>query len=243
MKGFAMFTHRALLSSTASAALLMVCVASSANGAYVPLTGTNWEYETTPGVTFTLTGGTGQTTGDPWLVTESYWNPPSDDPIVTSWRQTTAPVDGGDNYFAISLERANICEWTSYTWTITDDNGVEQTGGSHPEAAHFHTGPMTQYAPFTTLAPQGTGGNGVYSITVSDGPLPENSFWNAGVLKVHDYDNLGKETGQPGNTAFTITETPTPNCVPEPGTVGMLAAGFLGFAIVAFRPVRRAKVT
>jgi hypothetical protein len=235
-----MFSQRGRITSIVVTGLVsMLVAAGSASAAFISLAGTNWEYETNPGVTFTLTGGAGSTSGNPWLVTETYIYP-NLGPIVTHWRQTTDPVEDGDNYFRFSADFVNNSgyDWAGYVWTITDDNMTPLGGGTHPLAAHFHAGPLTQYAPFTTRLP--TGGNGNFAMSVGDGVVTNGSVWYASQISVHDYDNYTalNETesvkgGNPGRTAFTVTEQPIPT--PEPASIVSFAIACLGVAVLRRR--------
>jgi hypothetical protein len=208
-----------------AAVLLLGQLAGPACADTIVLGTTGFQVIVPAGLTLQVTAGTG-TSADPWQVTEKYTYT-NLNPISLRYKFVGSnPEPANANYFFLfteELKNNTGTSWGGYQWDITDNNMTPFVSGSHPEAAHFHTSTLTNFAPFTNLSPTMTGGNGVPSMVVSGGGTVTNgTTWNVSAVKVHDFGNNPVKTDAvAGPTEFTVTESPL---APLPRTaVGTMA--------------------
>lgn len=128
-------------------------------------------------------------------------------------------------------------DWAGFRFDIIDQNPIAADGSVHPKKAHFHFKAFT--ASDRLKPPQVPNNNGTYTGTATQPQIvgKNGDTWNASILKMHD--RLDPDPANPGQFLrmdFKLVETPLP--VPEPGTLGMIAAPlFIG--ILGWRRLRQ----
>ncbi|HET8579047.1 MAG TPA: hypothetical protein VFO18_18260 [Methylomirabilota bacterium] len=209
-------------------------VSHQAEGAFIDLGTSGWEYDAPPDITLSGITTSGATTS--FLVTKTY--------VEYESREIRFRTKGDfverQRFFMMGMELTVGAPWQGYyIQTIDNIDPVILRGEDHPIWAHIHPSHTVNGGPlYSPFFPDPNVTEGVDKLFLTGAFLGTGSIWDPENIRLHDMSSTAYDsdlTKRAGRMDFRLVLVP----IPGPSTLLLLICGLLG--VVGFARARGAQ--